>query len=170
MDFSSPEAIVSYVESGGTECLTKQALGESASWSDGTRYWTEFHEFLRFEGNYDRRQVTLYIPITAEGQSNWLIMFETFEGSEMEGNAYEIQEQVMRTFTLFPYYHVVKEGDTLAAISRAYTGQTDDYEEIAAYPTNQIADPDMIYPGQKVEISLGLRYQKQYYYLQSHQQ
>lgn len=62
---------------------------------------------------------------------------------------------------------MVREGDTLAAISRAYTGQTDDFEEIAAYPTNQIADPDMIYPGQKIEIPLGLRYHKQYYHLKT---
>ena len=165
VDFSSPEAIVSYMESKEVERMTKQALGEGGSWSGGTRYQTEFHEFLRFEGNYDRRQVTLYIPITAEGQSNWLILFETFEGSEVEENAYAIQERVMRTFTLFPYYCVVREGDTLAAISRRYTDQTDHYEEIAAYPTNQISNPDMIYPGQKIEIPLGLRYQKRHYQL-----
>lgn len=165
VDFSSPEAIVNYVESGGTERLTKLALGETGSWSDGTRYRTEFHEFLRFEGSFDRRQVTLYIPVTAEGQSNWVILFEAFEGSERGGNVYEMQEQIVRTFTLFPYYCVVREGDTLAAISRAYTGETDYYEEIASYPTNQIADPDMIYPGQKIEIPLGLRYHKQYYHL-----
>lgn len=164
VDFSSPEAIVSYMENGGAERLTKSALGEDASWSAGTRYRTEFHEFLRFEGNYDMRQVALYIPITAEEQSNWLILFETFEGSEVVENAYAIQEQVMRTFTLFPYYCVVQEGDTLAAISRSYTGQADYYEEIAAYPTNQISNPDMIYPGQKIEIPLGLRYKKRHYY------
>lgn len=159
VDFSSAEAIVRYMEDGGAERLTDTMLGESGSWSGGTRYQTKFHEFLRFEGEFEGRQVTLYIPITAAEQSKWILLFETFEGSEVEDNAYAIQERVIGTFTLFPYYHVVRSGDTLAAISRSYTGHTDSYEEIAAYPTNGIADPDKIYPGQKIEIPLGLRYQ-----------
>ena len=51
-----------------------------------------------------------------------------------------------------PDYYTVKEGDTLAKIARMYGGTTATWQAIYKANKQKIDNPDLIFPGQKLEI------------------
>ncbi len=51
--------------------------------------------------------------------------------------------------------HVVQPGDTLWAIAEANYGDGNEYPLIVRANSNQIADPDLIFPGQVFKIPIG---------------
>lgn len=166
-DFSTREAISEYMESGKAERLLEPILGDGGGPWSGIEYSTDYHDFMCFEGKYEKRRVTIYIPITSNNSKNWLILFETSAGTDVAENAYNLQQHMMESFILQPYYYEVKKGDTLYAISDKYTGNPDNYMEIAAFKFNRVGthpmDPDLIYPGQKIGIPLNLLFNRTYY-------
>ncbi len=165
-DFSTPEAIRKYVEDGGADHLLEPVLGEGNAWSC-SEVRTEYHEFLRFEGGYDSRRAAFYIPVTPDYNENWLILFEASEQTKVTDNAYEIQERVLKSFILQPYYYVVKKGDILSEIAGQLTDHPGNYDKIARYKPNRVGgrrmNADLIYPGQKIAIPLDLLFQKIHY-------
>lgn len=161
-DFSNPEAIKKYVKSGKADRLMESVLGKGKILT-GSEYSTGYHDFLRFEGEYAKRRVALYIPVTPDYNSNWLLLFETFDGTQVKENAYDMQKRMIDTFNLQPYYHEVKRGDTLSAIAKMYTDHPAYADRIAGFEDNHIPNPDRIYPGQKIEIPLDLSFEKKHY-------
>ena len=51
-----------------------------------------------------------------------------------------------------PKVHEVQSGDTLSKIAREYYGDANAYNRIFEANRDVIADPDKIYPGQKLKI------------------
>ncbi len=49
-------------------------------------------------------------------------------------------------------YHTVERGDTLSAIAKKYYGNASKYPKIFEANKPMLADPDKIYPGQKLRI------------------
>lgn len=165
-DFSTPEAIRDYVESGRADHLLEPVLGEGGDW-ECTEFVTEYHEFLRFEGDYEGRSAAFYIPVTPDYNENWVILFDVSEKTAVAENAYDIQERILKTFILQPYYYVVKKGDNLSVISKKFTDNPNNYYKIAQYKPNRDSgggmDLDLIYPGQKIAIPLDLLFEKTQY-------
>ena len=167
VDFTSGQSIWDYASSGLMDLLLAPALGGKASWK-AADYKTEYHDFVRLEGTLENRRATVYIPILtpegrAAGNKNWVILFESFKGTKEADNAYDIQEKMIKTFIVLPYYHQVREGENLSLIAERYTQERDNAYAIAEYGANRIENPELIHPGQRIEIPLGLLFQKTHY-------
>ncbi len=175
MDFSSEEAIEAYVESADfLYRLLGSALEEDVEHQiisfKKKSVTTFYHTFVAVEvGIYDfnrperlLRQAEVYIPVTALDQSNWVVVFESFPGSRREegvANA-QVRERVISTFVALPYYHRVKKGENLSVIAEQYGEDPKLAIEIAAWGPNQIRQPDLIYPGQNIQIPLGVLFRR----------
>lgn len=174
-DFSSEAAIREYAESGDFlyrllgKALEEDVENQILSLAPGT-YTTPYHVFFALEiglREKDRpeqllRQAWVYIPVTRPGQSNWVVVFEAFPGSRQEEgvSSRKIRQQVMNTFVVLPCYHQVQKGENLSVIAGRYGEDPDLAYEIAAYAPNQIHDPDRIWPGQQIEIPLGVLFKR----------
>lgn len=178
IDFSSADAIEEYVES---EDFLYRLLGEALeedmeqkiiSFEKGS-FTSEYHEFVCVDValcDYDNpekvsRQAAVYIPITKPYNKNWVVVFETFPGSKQKENVYnsQVRERIMKTFVSLPYYHEVEKGENLSIIAQQYGENPNLAYEIAAYKTNNIKQPDKIFPGQKIEIPLGILFKKEHH-------
>ncbi len=177
-DFSTKKAITDYVESGvflyrllGTalEMDVKKAITSL----DIGSFTSDYHEFVCVDiGLYDQddptcllRQAAAYIPVTDTSHSNWVILFEAFPESRQKKGIFnrQVQKRVMSTFVVLPFYHEVKKGENLSVIAQYYGEDPDLAYEIDNYPSNHISDPDLIYPKQKIEIPLGVLFQKMHH-------
>ncbi len=174
-DFSSKESIKAYVESADFLYRLLGAAMEEDVKSQIIAFHTkpfnnQYHEFVCVEVELcDKddphkilRQAAVYIPITKPYNENWVIVFETFPGSRQRENVYyaPVRERIMSTFVALPYYHQVKEGENLSRIAQYYGEDPDLAYEIASYWTNHIRKPDLIYPGQKLEIPLSVLFKR----------
>ena len=57
----------------------------------------------------------------------------------------------------------VEKGENLSIIAQQYGENPNLAYEIAAYKTNNIKQPDKIFPGQKIEIPLGILFKKEHH-------
>ncbi len=168
-DFSSAEAVREYMETGAflydlLGAALEQNVEDKVISIEKGSFTTLCHEFVCADiGIRDTdhpeqllRQASVYIPVTKPYQSNWVVVFESFPGSrQAKGVAnQEVRERVMSTFVVLPYCHQVKAGENLSVIAAYYGEEPDLAYEIAAYRPNHIRKPDLIYPGQEVEIPL----------------
>ena len=136
-------------------------------------FTSDYHEFVCVDiGLYDQddptcllRQAAAYIPVTDKSHSNWVILFESFPESRQKKGIFnrQVQKRVMSTFVVLPFYHEVKKGENLSVIAQYYGEDPDLAYEIDNYPSNHISDPDLIYPKQKIEIPLGVLFQKMHH-------
>ncbi len=95
-DFSSIEAIQAYVNSGK---LTSRLLFEEdeITWTT-TPYQTEHHTYLLCEGSCQFENAAVYIPVAPAGTKKWMVGFQAFINSEISCNAYQIREDIIKTF------------------------------------------------------------------------
>ena len=174
-DFSSKDTIMEYLD---TKDFLYRLLGHALEENvedqvislEKGEHRSFYHKFVSVDvGIHDPdnpevllRQAWVYIPVTDSRQSNWVIVFESFPGSkEEEGVANrQLRERVISTFVALPYYHKVEKGENLSLIARHYGEELDLAYEIAAYQPGLIPNPDQIYPGQEIEIPLGVLFRK----------
>ena len=64
-------------------------------------FQTEYHSYLLCEGSCDFLNTAVYIPVTPTGMKNWMVSFDAFKESEINANAYRIQEDIIKTFKVF---------------------------------------------------------------------
>lgn len=182
-DFSSEKSIKEYVES---RVFLYRLLGTALEMDvkkeiislDTRSFTSDYHKFVCVDvGLHDRddptcllRQATAYIPVTDRSHSNWVVLFESFpESRQKEGMSNrQVQERVMSTFVVLPFYHEVAKGENLSVIARSYGEDPDLAYEISSYPSNRLFHPDLIYPGQNIEIPLGVLFQKMHYQEENH--
>lgn len=177
-DFSSKDGIKEYVESKDFlyrllgSALEEDMEDKIISFETGD-FASFYHEFVCVEVEIcgmDQteqllRQASVYIPVTDSRQSNWVVVFESFPGSmQEEGVANPLmRERVISSFVLLPYYHLVEKGENLSVIASYYGEDMDLAYEIADYQPKNIRKPDLIYPGQEIEIPLGVLFRKIHY-------
>jgi nucleoid-associated protein YgaU len=108
----------------------------------GTGIWANFHVALALGG----------VPSTAQGS------LEVFEFSAADGS--EINKVVVPVVfgraLIDPYVgfaqHTVAAGDTLSAIAQEFYGDTNQWPRIFEANRDQINNPNLIYPGQKLRV------------------
>lgn len=99
-DFSSIEAIQAYVDSGKLNGRL-QVDNTLLTWTT-KQFETEYHTYLLCEGSCDFLNVSVYIPVMPAGKKKWMVSFDAYKNSEITYNAYQIREDIMKTF------HVLK--------------------------------------------------------------
>lgn len=173
-DFSSQEAIKEYMESGDfLYRLLGKALEEDVEEEimslNFRSHTTPYHNFFCVDvGICDKdrperllRQAFVYIPVTRPDQSNWVVAFESFPGARQDGvGSRRMRERVISTFVVLPYYHRVRAGENLSLIAEAYGEDPDLAYEIAAWGPNHIRQPDLIWPGQEIQIPLRVLFRR----------
>ena len=97
-DFHSLEAIQAYVDSGK---LNDRLMLDASQLTWITKpYQTEHLTYLLCEGSCDFLKLSVYIPVTPAGVKNWMISFDVFIDSEINDNAYAMQEEIISTFKI----------------------------------------------------------------------
>lgn len=96
-DFSSEEAIRSYVAAGSLTELLEPVTG-SPAWNNISAFQTENHQFLYCEGESQSHQIAVYIPVTPADKEKWVLVFSASKGSQIPGNAFHIRGEIAKSF------------------------------------------------------------------------
>ena len=112
-------------------------------------------------GTGEHGQYQLQVDVSGAAFSLDRVFVEVFENSANDGS--EINKVIVPVILgpmIVPGYigyreHVVKPGETLAAIARAHYGNANDYVLIVRANPTVIADPDLIFPGQVFKVPIG---------------
>lgn len=92
------------------------------------------------------------VPITDKATGSWLIQAIIKKGADHPEYYQNALAVFMQTFHGNPYCYRVKEGDTMYGIAETYLEDGNFYPWLA--DINEIADPDLIYKGQLIEVPI----------------
>lgn len=112
-----------------------------------------YQNYQYAEGETAVKKVAVYIPEMKGGENfQWFLLFEELKDSTREDTLYQNRELIAENFILFPYWYECRPGDTLWKISDEYMGGKKSVMELCGISLNQIENPDIIFPGQRIFI------------------
>jgi nucleoid-associated protein YgaU len=112
-------------------------------------------------GTGEHGQYHLQVDVSAAAFTLDRVFVEVFEVSMEDGSEInKVVVPVILATQIVPGYvgyreHVVQPGDTLWAIAQTHYGNGADYSLIVRANPTEIADPDLILPGQLLKIPIG---------------
>lgn len=143
--FTDEASICEYMEQFASERqITWECTRESSAWYD----------YLVWKGEGGGYQYQIAVPVMNEDAGSWLIQAKIKTGAEKPQDCWNALSEFMQTFHANPYYYHVKKGDTLSDIAQIYLGSDDRYPLLA--DINGLANSDLIYEGQLIEIPLDM--------------
>lgn len=95
-DFSSAEAIQSYVSGGGLSSRLSAYASDIVC--EVTAYNSDSQSYVVCKDERDSTNFAAYIPVTPSNMKKWIVVFTASKESQMSFNAYTIQEEIMKTF------------------------------------------------------------------------
>lgn len=141
--FTDEKSIYDYMEQYAKERqITWKYRGES-------RFW---YDYLIWKGDGNGYQYQVAVPITDEATGSWLIQAIIKKGADHPEDCQNALAVFMQTFHANPYCYQVEEGDTLYGIAETYLEDGNLYPWLA--DINEIADPNLIYKGQLIEVPI----------------
>ena len=159
--FASEESVRRFVKEQGAAFLLPEGVDVTINWSCSEQ--EEFYyDYLVWQGETAHYEVTLAIPLTEKRDEGYYLVSVIRREAEDKTVCHHILSGMMQTFRDEEYLHVVKEGESLCKIAEKYMGtqtlypslQMYDDEEGTFVPYDDISNPDLIYPGQKVYVPL----------------
>lgn len=141
-----------------TASRIRSVIPEEITWTDCRPVSTPYHVYAHAEGETTLRNIAVYLPQMREHESfQWILLIEEFkDGAEDKTGVFECRQDIIDHFIIFPYWYEVKEGDTLWNLAGHITGKTrcqsveHTIQTICRDPLNQIEDPDVLSPGQRL--------------------
>lgn len=97
-DFSSTESIRTFVDGGGMKPYLDYLIG-TPTWNM-SEYSTAYHQYLYCEGETATEKIAVFIPVTAKGNKNWVLCFQTYRASQAGINAFNMREEIVKTFQI----------------------------------------------------------------------
>lgn len=141
--FTDESSIYDFMEQYAEERqITWECSGEKSFWYD----------YLIWNGEGGGYQYRVAVPVTDEDTGSWMILAKIKKGADNPEDCWNALSVFMQTFHANPYFYYVKEGDTLYGIAGTYLGDGNSYLRLA--DINGLADPDVIYEGQLIEIPI----------------
>lgn len=141
-----------------TAARIRSVIPEEITWTDCRSISTTYHDYAHAQGETTLRNIAVYLPQMREHESfQWILLIEEFkDGAEDKTGIFECRKDIIDHFIIFPYWYEVREGDTLWNLARRFSGMTHPravertIENICNDPLNQIEDPNVLSPGQRL--------------------
>lgn len=156
----SGDSFLQYIQQGNLNERISGILTEPIDWKMQGNCQSIYHDFSYAEGETALRKIAIYVPRMRENENfQWVLLFEEFKDSILSDSLYHNKELIVDNFIIFPYWYECKPGDTLWGITNLYTNTwkfwnpENKFREICESPLNQIENPDLILPGQKIFIA-----------------
>ncbi|GEM_PF-1890420 len=92
-DFSSIEAIKEYI-------ANDESAEDQLQYKNIAVFESEHHQYLSFELETTDRKMYCYIPVTPENNQKWILSFAVSKDSQVETNAYNIREDIVKSFQI----------------------------------------------------------------------
>jgi nucleoid-associated protein YgaU len=103
-------------------------------------------DIQNFDLEYSDGQVKVYGQVTSDADKEMVISaLNTADGIRNVDNRISVVAPAHQTY-------VVKKGDSLSKIAKAYYGDPMKYKQIFAANTDLLDDPNKIFPGQELKI------------------
>lgn len=154
------DSFLQYIQRGNLNKRISDILTEPIDWKLQGSCQSVYHDFSYAEGETALRKIAIYVPRMRENENfQWVLLFEEFKDSTLSDTLYHNKELIVQNFIIFPYWYECKSGDTLWGIVNQYTNARDFWNsekkirELCESPLNQIENPDLILPGQKIYIA-----------------
>ena len=154
------DSFLQYIQQGNLYERISSILTEPIDWKMQGNCQSIYHDFSYAEGETALRKIAIYVPRMRESENfQWVLLFEEFKDSTLSDTLYHNKELIVQNFIIFPYWYEIKSGDTLWGIANQYTntwnfGNSEQkIRELCESPLNQIENPDLILPGQKIFIA-----------------
>lgn len=159
--FASEESVRRFVEEQGAAFLLPEGVDRMITWN--CRRQEEFYyDYLICRGETAYYEITLAIPLAEKRNEGYYLACVIRKEAEDKTVCHHILSGMMQTLRDEKYLHVVKEGECLCKIAEKYMGTQDLYQSLQMYDDEEgvlvlyddISNPDLIYPGQKVYVPL----------------
>lgn len=154
------DSFLQYIQRGNLCERISSILTEPVDWMLQGKCQSIYHDFSYAEGETALRKIAIYVPQMREGENfQWVLLFEEFKDSTLPDTLYYNKELIIQNFIIFPYWYEIKSGDTLWGIVNQYAntwnfGNSEQkIRELCESPLNQIENPNLILPGQKIFIA-----------------
>lgn len=153
--------ILDIKEHGVMQCIRQEKvrekiekiLPESIEWKLQGSGNSIYQNYQYAEGETAVKKVSVYIPEMRGGENfQWFLLFEELKDSTREDTLYQNRELIAENFILFPYWYECRPGDTLWKIADEYMDGKKSMLELCGISLNQIENPDIIFPGQRIFI------------------
>ena len=163
--FASEESVRHFVEEQETDFFLPEGVNETINWNCfGQEEF--YYDYLVWHGETAHYEVTLAIPLMEKRDEGYYLTSVIRREAEDKAACNNMLLGVMQTFRDEKYLHVVKGGESLCKIAEKYMGTQDSYTSLQLYDDEErvfvayddIGNPDLIYPGQKVYVPLGRAY------------
>lgn len=92
-DFSSIDAINAYL-------ADNTDFNNNPLYRNAAVYNAEHHQYVSFEMISTDRKIYCYIPVTPDTCQKWILAFAVSKDSQVETNAYNIREDIVKTFQI----------------------------------------------------------------------
>ena len=159
--FANEESVRKFVKDRGVSFFLPEGADTKVMWNC-RRQEGFYYDYLVWEGETQDYEVTLAIPLMDKQDEGYLLASYIRREAEDKETCRYILSGMMQTLRGSSYLHVVKEGESLCKIAEKYLGSQGMYIWIWLYneaddTKEDFADPDLIYPGQKVYVKLDYR-------------
>lgn len=160
--FANEESVRRFVEEQGASFLLPEGVDGTINWN--YRRQEEFYyDYLICQGETTHYEVTLAIPLTGKRDAGYCLASVIRREAEDKETCHHMLSGMMQTIRDEEYLHIVKEGESLCKIAEKYMGSQRLYTSLQMYDEEEgvfivyddISNPDLIYPEQKVYVPLG---------------
>lgn len=160
--FANEDSVRRFVEEQGASFLLPKGVDGTINWN--YRRQEEFYyDYLLCQGETTHYEVTLAVPLTEKRDEGYYLASVIRREAEDKETCHHILSGMMQTLRDEGYLHVVKEGESLCKIAEKYMGNQRLYTSLQMYDEEEgvfivyddISNPNLIYPGQKVYVPLG---------------
>ena len=156
--FASEESCRRFVEEQGAAFLLPEGVDAAINWKC-RRQEELYYDYLVWQGETADYEITLAIPLMEKQDEGYYMASVIRREAQDKAPCHHILSGMMQTFRGMEYLHVVKEGESLCKIAEKYMGNQDGYSSLLLYneaddKLESFADPNLIFPGQKVYVPL----------------
>lgn len=159
--FANEESVRQAVSKHGAETVLPEGVESGIAW-DYNRVELFYYDWLVCRGETADYTAVIAVPLMEKEDGYYLAGLIRREAADK--TAYQnLLSAIMQTFHEEFYLHVVKEGECLSQIAEKYCGGQAAYPQIRLYDeaaggAMPFADPNLIYPGQKVMLPTVIEY------------
>lgn len=159
--FADMESIQRFVEEQGAEIVLPEGVDKHIEW-DAYKATAFYYDYAVFQGETADYTVTLAVPLMEKREEGYYLASRIRTEAVDKTACQDTLGAMMQTMRGVPYFHVVREGESLTEIAEKYCGTQEAVSEMQLYDERtgnmQSVTPERIRPGQKLTLPRIIHY------------
>lgn len=160
--FRDEASVRRFVSEQGAETVLPDGVESDIAW-DYSRQELFYYDWILCQGETADYTVVLAVPLMEKQEEGYYLAGRIGREVKDKTEYQNLLSSIMQTLRGIPYLHVVKKGECLSEIAEKYCGGQAAYPQIRLYDeaaggAMPFADPNLIYPGQKVMLPTVIEY------------